>query len=85
MFKVTYKDKGLLLTIVSAAVTFGVMLALIKTLGELHGVISTVVLLIVQTSFLTSRVVALERELRLSREPASDERSKIIQNTIGRA
>jgi uncharacterized protein involved in response to NO len=81
MFKVTSKDKSLLLAVVNAAVTFGVMLAMIKLLGELHGLISTVVLLIVQTSFLTGRVVALERERRLSREPSEGERSKIIEKT----
>ena len=82
MIKVTSSDKGLLLMIVNVAVTFGVMLALIHFLGELHGAISTIILLIVQTSFLTKRVTALERELRISRELSAREDSKIVGKTL---
>ena len=77
MIKVTSSDKGLLMMIVNVAVTFGVMLAMIGFLGELHGAISTIILLIVQTSFLTKRVTALERELRISHGSTAGEPNKI--------
>jgi hypothetical protein len=67
MFKLQSRDKDLLLAILTIAVTFGVMLLLIHMLGEVHGLISTVIILIGQTSFLTIRVASLERELRSSR------------------
>ncbi len=70
MIKVTSKEKSLLMAIVYIAVPFGAMLVLMHFLGELHGLISTVVILIGQISFLTSRVVVLERELRISHEPS---------------
>jgi hypothetical protein len=68
MIKLHSRDKDLLLTILSVAVTIGVMLLLMQFIGELHGLILTVVILVVQTSFLTIRVASLERELRISRE-----------------
>jgi hypothetical protein len=68
MFKLQSRDRDLLLTILAVGVTVGMMLLLICTLGELHGLISTVIILIGQISFLTMRVVALEREIRVPRE-----------------
>jgi hypothetical protein len=82
MFKVTSRDKSLLLTIIQIAMTFGAMLVLISFLGELHGLIVTVIMLIGQTSFLTSRVAALERELRISHKPSDGDPSKIVEKTV---
>jgi hypothetical protein len=81
MLKVTSKDKDLLLTLVNVVVTLGAMLAVMAFIGELHGLIATVFILIVQTSFLTRRVVALERELRISHEPPHSESSKVVEKT----
>ena len=80
MFKLQSRDKDLLLTILIVAVTIGVMLLAIQFLGELHGLIVTVIGLIVQTLFLTIRVASLERELRISRE--SHEPSKTAEKTV---
>jgi len=77
MFKLQSRDKDLLLMILTIAVTFGVMLLLIQFLGELHGLISTVIILIGQIAFLSRRVFALERELRISREASESEQPKV--------
>jgi hypothetical protein len=69
MFKLQPRDKDLLSTIVVAVVLGGVILFLIGSLGEVHGLICAVIMLMVQFAFLNSRVSALERELRTSREP----------------
>jgi hypothetical protein len=82
MIKVTSSDKDLFVAIISIAVTIGVMLALISFLGELHGLICTVIILIVQTSFMTRRMAALERELRISRTPSDSEHSKLAEKTV---
>jgi hypothetical protein len=60
--------------------TFGAMLVLMQFLGELHGLIVTVIILIGQIAFLSSRVVTLERELRISRE--SHEPSKTSEKAV---
>ena len=77
MFKLQSRDKDLLLMILTIAVTFGVMLLLIQFLGELHGLISTVIILIGQIALLSRRVFALERELRISRETPESEHPKV--------
>jgi hypothetical protein len=82
MFKLQSRDKDLLLTILTIAVTFGVMLLAIHFLGELHGLIVTVIALIGQIAFLGRRVVALERELRISRESHETEHSKIAEKNV---
>ena len=68
MIKLQSRDRDLLLTFLSVVVTIGVMLLLMQFIGELHGLIITVVILVVQSSFLTIRVASLERALRISRE-----------------
>jgi hypothetical protein len=55
------------------AVGLGVMLTLMYFLGELHGVILTVVLFIVQTGFLYMRVGMLERQLRETYQARSEQ------------
>jgi len=67
MFKLQSRDKELLLTLLAVAGTFGLMLLAMYLLGELHGLIATVIGLIVQIVFLNRRVITLERELRISR------------------
>jgi hypothetical protein len=62
MNKITPKD--ILNLLVFCAVGVGMLLLLIHTLGELHGIISTVILFIVQTGFLFMRVGTLERQLQ---------------------
>ena len=81
MIKLQSRDKDLLLTILSSAVTFGIMLLLIQFLGEVHGLISTVIILVCQIAFLSRRVSALERELRISRESHETEPSKIPEKS----
>lgn len=68
MFKLQSRDKDLLQTILYFVVAGGATLFLIHALGEIHGCILAVLLLVVQLGFLTTRVSALERELRSSRE-----------------
>jgi hypothetical protein len=58
--------KDILNLLLYCAVGVGVMLLLIHTLGELHGIISTVSLFIVQTGFLFMRVGMLERQLQVA-------------------
>jgi hypothetical protein len=73
MNKKTLKDYlGLL---VYVAVGFGVMLMLIHTFGELHGLISTTVIFMVQTGSLFMRVGMLERQLQSTQQPAGAERT----------
>ncbi len=82
MSKLQSRDKHLLLTILLVAVQFGVMLLFIQLLGELHGLISTVIMLIVQLSFLQIRVMAMERELQLSRKTTDNTSSNIAEKTV---
>jgi len=79
MFKLQSSDKDLRLLILFNAMMFGMMLLLIKFLGELHGLISTVVLLIGQTAFLNRRVNTLEREVRISRETSDRPPAKFAE------
>lgn len=68
MFKLTSRNKDLLLAIFYIAFLTGMMLLVTHFLGEVHGLAATVIVLIGQIAFLISRVHALERELRISRE-----------------
>ena len=72
MHKRTPKD--ILNLLVYSSVVFGVMLMLIHFFGELHGLISTVVMLIVQTGFLFMRVGMLERRLQSTLHSSGEER-----------
>ncbi len=63
MINITPKEKDLLVGLSSAAGGFGTLLAATYFLGELHGLACTAIVLILYTSFLSRRVVALEREL----------------------
>ena len=64
MFNLKPSDRDLLSHIAVSAVTVAVMLGPIYLLGEVHGLIATVVILIVQSSLLNMRITALQRELR---------------------
>lgn len=76
------RDRDLLFTILNIAVTFAVMLLAVRFIGELHGLFVIVISLIVQTSFLSRRVVTLERELRSSRESSESEHRKIAEKAV---
>ncbi|HWD90817.1 MAG TPA: hypothetical protein VG938_00580 [Verrucomicrobiae bacterium] len=82
MFKLQSRDRDLLVAILTMAVTFGIMLLLIHMLGEIHGLISTVIMLLVQISFLHRRVSALEHELRISHEIPDTDHSKLTEKNI---
>lgn len=64
--------KDILNLLLYCVVGGGVMLLLINTLGEVHGLISTVTLFIVQTGFLFMRVGMLERQLQAQRPHAAN-------------
>ncbi|MCP5522289.1 MAG: hypothetical protein H7A46_12155 [Verrucomicrobiales bacterium] len=66
------KPKDILNFVGYSAVGVGAMLLLIHLLGEVHGLISSMVIFIVQAGFLFTRIGALERELRDSRHPAEE-------------
>jgi hypothetical protein len=66
MIGFTPKDKDLLLGLANAAGGLGTLLGATYFLGELHGLACTAIALILYTSLLSRRVVALERELRSS-------------------
>jgi hypothetical protein len=63
MFNLKPSDRDLLSHIAVSAVTVAIMLGLIYLLGEVHGLIATVVILIVHSSLLNMRITALQREL----------------------
>jgi hypothetical protein len=69
MFKLSTSDKDLISYLAASLFTFGVMLALIYLLGEVHGLIVTVIILIMQGAQMQSRLGALQREVRALREP----------------
>ena len=77
MNKPTLKDLVSLLVI--CAVPFGMMQLLIYFFGELHGIISTVVLLMVQMSLLSMRIWILERQLKNVRR---DECPETVQKAV---
>jgi hypothetical protein len=56
-------DKSLLSYITLSLFTVGIMLLLIHQLGEVHGLIGTMVILIVQSAELHSRLSAAQREI----------------------
>jgi len=68
MVKLKPTDKDLLSYIALSLFIVGIMLALIHLLGELHGLIATVVILIGQSALLQTRLGAAQRELRSLRD-----------------
>ncbi len=82
MIKLQPSDKDLLLSILRDAVTLGLVLLLVKLLGEVHGTIMAVILLIGQISLLNRRVSKLERELQISRETADAGLPKLAEKSV---
>jgi len=82
MIKPTSKDKDLLLTILASGCSVAAMLAVMQVIGQLNGATSMIVVLIVQSAFLTRRVAVLERELRSARGFSDGAQPKFVEKTV---
>jgi len=79
MIKVTSSDKDLFRVLIGIAVSVGLIVLLLHFLGESHGLICMTIALIIQITFLTGRVVALERGLQSSRKSFESEVSNLAE------
>ena len=80
MTKNTSSDKYLNRVLIGIGVSLALMVAMFHFFGELQGLFCVVIALLIQISFLTARVVALEQELRISRE--AHEPPKMSEETV---
>jgi len=74
-------DKDLLRYIALAAISVGIMLGAIRLLGEVHGLVATVIGLLVTISHLSIRLGAVQREVQCMRKTSEAERSPAVGGT----
>jgi hypothetical protein len=80
MIKKPSNDKNVNRVLIGIGISMAVFLIGCHFFGEVQGLICVVIALIVQVSFLTGRVVALERELQISHE--THESSEASEKTV---